>query len=491
MSEKDFVSRQQKVDHSYNSQNAIRSTYKEQRECTRNEDFDLLMKNIENLQWANKSQKHIVLEQIEKSFKRAEQSSKVANSMFEDVKKNSSLKVTCANVPEDILAPNYSCTLYDVRISLNKSEDMMYKKDKWIRDNVTRGMNFFQLTHNGEKCVDFAIYANKKFMGENGDEDDDRDNKSKTFEKFFLDSPKKATEVICMTKLDGEAGHFSIRKIGEEYYIIAGSKNVHMLYKTYSDIEKYKEPRFSVAKEVAKAVLDIFNKMDKSKKRILEHFLNTTKITIVCEFLKPHHQHIVNLPHLEVPTMYGLMMTSLPGEEETTNNNSLTTIPPNACLEFFKFFGIQTPDYYSISVNEVKENIDKMRRFKQTEGLVLYYLIKDKTIGITKVKTIWYIVVRAIREKIKCSVSNKKKKPLSDRINDIKTRLDEIQKWLGFCNKCLDKWKDLGEAFSYRISEEIEKNKNILKGDRPEFNEMWKDFVENHQEARDFCCCDV
>src|ERR1700755_2430092 len=82
-----------------------------------------------------------------------------------------------------------------------------------------------------------------------------------------------------------------------------------------------------------------------------------------------------------------------------------------------------------------------MQRFKQTEGLVLYYLIKDKTIGLTKVKTIWYIIVRAIREKIKCSVSNKKKKPLSDRINDIKTRLDEIQKWLGFCNKCLDKWK--------------------------------------------------
>lgn len=82
-----------------------------------------------------------------------------------------------------------------------------------------------------------------------------------------------------------------------------------------------------------------------------------------------------------------------------------------------------------------------MRRFKQTEGLVLYYLIKDKTIGLTKVKTIWYIIVRAIREKIKCSVSYKKKKPLSDRINDIKTRLDEIQKWLGFCNKCLDKWK--------------------------------------------------
>src|ERR1700755_2019524 len=82
-----------------------------------------------------------------------------------------------------------------------------------------------------------------------------------------------------------------------------------------------------------------------------------------------------------------------------------------------------------------------MQRFKQTEGLVLYYLIKDKTIGLTKVKTIWYIIVRAIREKIKCSVSYKKKKPLSDRINDIKTRLDEIQKWLGFCNKCLDKWK--------------------------------------------------
>lgn len=80
-------------------------------------------------------------------------------------------------------------------------------------------MNFLKLTHNGETCLDFAIYANRKFMGENGDGGDDSYDSilqadvknNKTFEKFFLDSPNSATEVICMTKLDGEAGHFSIR----------------------------------------------------------------------------------------------------------------------------------------------------------------------------------------------------------------------------------------------------------------------------------------
>lgn len=56
--------------------------------------------------------------------------------MFEEVEKNSLLKVTRANVPEGILAPNYSCTLNDVRISSRQSDDTTYKKNKWIRDNV-------------------------------------------------------------------------------------------------------------------------------------------------------------------------------------------------------------------------------------------------------------------------------------------------------------------------------------------------------------------
>ncbi|RXG54766.1 hypothetical protein Avbf_06696 [Armadillidium vulgare] len=483
-----FYLNKQKENCSHNSKHAINQYTKNL--SAKIEGFDLLIKNLENFQWRNEFQKQIVLENIEKSCKRAQHSSKVAISMFEEVKmKSSLLKVTCVTVPKDILPPNYSCTLYDVKISSNKSDDFIYKENKWIRDNVTRGMNFMELTQKEENFFDFGIYANKKFMGENGDEDYlEQLDIDKMCEKFFLDSPMNATEVICMTKLDGEVGHFSVRKIGEEYYIIAGSKNVHILYKTYTDIEKYTESRFSVAKELAKSVLDIFYKMDESKRRILEHFLNTTKSTIVCELLKPHHQHIINCSHLRKSTIYGLMMTSLPGEEGT--NNSLTTIPPNMCLEYFKFFGISTPDYYSISVNDVKENIDKMRRFKQIEGFVLYYLIKDRTIGLTKVKTIWYVIVRAIREKSEYNCKKKKKKPLPDRINEIKTRLDGIQKWLGFCDKCLDKWKDLGEAFLCWISQEIEENRNISKNNRPEFNMIWKEFVENCHKNYHFCCSD-
>lgn len=112
-----------------------------------------------------------------------------------------------------------------------------------------------------------------------------------------------------------------------------------------------------VAKTVSTAVLDTFNEMDDSKLNILKHYLSNTKTTVVCELLQPHYQHIIDLSHLKKSTIHGLMMTSVPGKEE---DNSLTTIPPHVCLEYFKFFGISIPEYYLIPANAVKENIMKV-----------------------------------------------------------------------------------------------------------------------------------
>ncbi|KAB7494678.1 hypothetical protein Anas_02690 [Armadillidium nasatum] len=352
MTSKDFDSAEQS-DASEHSSEGIPESLHEGTVCAKIEDFYLLKNSLDSYQLMNESQKEVILKNIEINCKRAQYSSKIASRMFEEVKKNSLLKVTAAAVPNDILPSGYSCALYDVRISSRGPDEKTYRQNKWIRDNVTRGLNFMQLTGK-EKKFDFAIYANKKFTGGVGDEDDYQPESNDIWEEFCLDSPVNATEVICMTKLNGEAGHFTVRKIGGEYFIIAGSKNVHMLFKTYSDIEKYTESRFMVAKTVAEAVLDAFNEMEESKLNILKHFLSTTKTTIVGELLQPHYQHIVDLSHLKKSTIYGLMLTSLPGKED---DDSLTTIPPQTCLEFFKFFGISIPEYYSISTEDVKENI--------------------------------------------------------------------------------------------------------------------------------------
>lgn len=133
------------------------------------------------------------------------------------------------------------------------------------------------------------------------------------------------------------------------------------MFKTYADIEKYTEYRYVVAQTVATAVLDTFNEMEESKLNVLKHYLSNTKTTVVCELLQPHFQHIVDLSHLKKSKIYGLMMTSTPGKAEgDEQEGSLTTIPPHACLEFFRFFGISVPEYYSIPAKDVRENITEV-----------------------------------------------------------------------------------------------------------------------------------
>src|SRR5678815_5734633 len=93
------------------------------------------------------------------------------------------------------------------------------------------------------------------------------------------------------------------------------------------------------------------------------------------------------------------MMTSVPGDRDKYND-SLTDVSPQACLEFFKLFGISTPEYYSISPDAVKKEISKIRRMKNCDGYVIYYLKDDRTIGIKKVKSVWRILLNALQEKI-------------------------------------------------------------------------------------------
>ena len=51
-------------------------------------------------------------------------------------------------------------------------------------------------------------------------------------------------KVVCMTKENGEAGHVSVRQIEDKFYFVAGSKNVHCLFRTFADLDLYTDSRF-------------------------------------------------------------------------------------------------------------------------------------------------------------------------------------------------------------------------------------------------------
>lgn len=89
------------------------------------------------------------------------------------------------------------------------------------------------------------------------------------------------------------------------------------------------------------------------------------------------------------------------------------------------------------------------------EGEVWYLLNDQKnTIGLIKVKTAWYTVLRALREKaVYCFTTAKKKSgwSLQDRIKSTHKRFREIQNWLKFSDDYLQQWKVGSFSFVWEV----------------------------------------
>lgn len=76
------------------------------------------------------------------------------------------------------------------------------------------------------------VYALKKFTGGLGDDDDRDKGDDFTWKKYFTRPLEDAAQVVATRKANGEAAHFSVRKIGGKFVLCGGSKNVHLLFRT-------------------------------------------------------------------------------------------------------------------------------------------------------------------------------------------------------------------------------------------------------------------
>ena len=90
-----------------------------------------------------------------------------------------------------------------------------------------------------------------------------------------------------------------------------------------------------------------------------------------------------------------------------------------------------------------------MRKDQGYEGVVIYFMDENMNIiGILKKKTVWYIILRAIREKFRSYLSPKHDVTASELEKRIIKRLNEIKIWIGFDDEYLNKWKTLAINFA-------------------------------------------
>ena len=123
--------------------------------------------------------------------------------------------------------------MHDIKVFSRGPDDKVYDDNSDIRAKVARGNCVLERNVNKNKTYDLVVYALRKFTGGLGDEDE-LDRNAKDWRKYFVRDLKETKYVASLRKANGEAAHLACRWINDEFCLFAGSKNVHLAFKTKS-----------------------------------------------------------------------------------------------------------------------------------------------------------------------------------------------------------------------------------------------------------------
>lgn len=92
-------------------------------------------------------------------------------------------------------------------------DDRVYAQNTDIQRYIPRGLTLLVTRDGSDKSIDVVTFANRKFTGGIGDEDDEQPNTNDEWKNYFLQPPSEASFVVCTEKVNGEAAHFSGRSV--------------------------------------------------------------------------------------------------------------------------------------------------------------------------------------------------------------------------------------------------------------------------------------
>lgn len=130
--------------------------------------------------------------------------------------------------------------------------------------------------------------------------------------------------------------------------LIAGSKNVHLCFRTHADINSYgNDSTYNYASQFCHVILDTLEEMPDRGANLL-NFLALTRYTAVFEALSYRHQHIVNLEYLKDKTnrseLKFITFSHVPEDFDAPVTN-LCALPPDNAIEIARALNLSTTDY--------------------------------------------------------------------------------------------------------------------------------------------------
>lgn len=343
-------------------------------------------------------------------------------------------------------------------------DDDVYDAFEAIRKYIPRGVCIMQIEVQPQVTeTHLVVFAMKKFVGAFGDDDDIADEMDENGEQegaeqakqrvdYYFSAPVSTTTTLfSSTKENGESSHLAPFFLQGKQYFVLGSKNTHLIIDKAEQIALYPESPYRVAKIIAEE----FMKQLPSGINGLMEYMWKQKITATMEFLQVEHQHVEKFDFDKSQFRF-ITFTSNVHLEQMCLHDFLGSIAIAAKA------GMQTVEVTKYAYKDQDDAFAKIRKTYGKEGAVVYYQDnKGDIIGMIKKKTIWYVLVRAIREKAKGFAMRAQKNSqenMSNAIPKLKAMIKQKREWLGFSLESGQKWYELSLSFF----QWIEKNSSTI-----------------------------
>ncbi|SPQ94253.1 unnamed protein product (mitochondrion) [Plasmodiophora brassicae] len=339
-----------------------------------------------------------------------------------------------------------SLQLFDVGLRSRGPDDKLYGQSPVLWARVARGNALLRVQYaDGRPAeVRFALQGIRKFTGHDDCDDDDiADIQAKSsdthadWSKFFVGGAEALNTVatfVATEKENGEAGHLAVTRFNDnEFLVVAGSKNVHLVARSDADLDAYDgDPSYSYALRIARVVFSLLYGMKADARDELLRFMADQKMTANFELVDPSSQHIVLYPDGPVKLLFFAWTAA--NLDPVQNGLLCPAFPPADGLEKARELGFSVVRHSVFDTNDLNRAMASARTRANSEGSVIYCVDKrGRTVGLWKVKSVWYICQRAIREKI-----------VGGRADGIPKRMDQIGRWLKLTSAEVAHWKQYG-----------------------------------------------
>ena len=389
---------------------------------------------------------------------------KLENKILQQIIHHPSIKKISCKIPLGILPPSHQydeneSLMHDLSVQRmgGRGDDEIYESTELLRRCLPRGLTMLELikTNGNNNVIRRVLNGLGKFTGHE-DNDDNKNQKKKKrrnnydeddemklsdfidgeeskihdqtkLSKYFTEDISQTDYIIVTEKANGEAAHCSMIKIENEssgknnegegkVYVIVGSKTSHMLLRLdemEEDIEKYRNhpthaERYRYAIRIAETLVSLlFGRLSEQSLNWFVSYLIETGYTACWELEDVHSCHIVPLYSTTLKFIafahYSPAIQSLNGRYG--DMNGWVAVHPSKALGWMEAAGFDTIWSFKHRVEDnndqdlAKEIMDESRFL--FEGCVLYHMTSDENcIGLVKSKNAYYILLRALRQKV-------------------------------------------------------------------------------------------